>query len=63
MLPNSSIANFYFLAFQVTDNPEKIWNSTEYDSPSRILDPDTKDDMYSLLVKHLKRLVRERDQG
>jgi len=45
---------------EVTDNPNKIWNCNELDNPKR-LDEAMRDDLYSVLIRHLKRLVRERD--
>ena len=43
----------------VTDNPEKIWPS-ELDDPQRF-DSEQRDDLYKVLVRHVKRLTRERD--
>ncbi|KAK2706070.1 hypothetical protein QYM36_016180 [Artemia franciscana] len=43
----------------VTDNPRSIWCS-EWSSPSKI-EPEQKDALYVILVDHVKRLVKERD--
>lgn len=44
---------------EVTENPKNIWSS-ELDNP-KVLKADQKDDLYSVLVSHVKRVVRERD--
>lgn len=44
---------------EVTDNPQLIWSS-ELDNPENVADGQ-KGDLYSVLVHHLKTLVRERD--
>ena len=44
----------------VTDNPDKIWPQ-ELDDPKTISDASHKDDLYKVLVRHVKRLAKERD--
>lgn len=46
---------------EVTDNPKLIWSSQELDDPLA-LDEAQRNDLYCLLVRHLKTLVQERDQ-
>ena len=53
MIPSSSST------FKVTDNPKKIWSS-ELDNPTS-MEQSQKDGLYGILVHHLKRLVKERD--
>ena len=43
----------------MTENPQKIW-PVELNSPKSI-NPRLKDDYYEVLVRHMKRLVKERD--
>ena len=45
----------------MTENPKLIWSSQELDDPDRINSEAQKTQLYSLLVEHLKTLVRERD--
>ncbi len=43
----------------MTDNPECIW-STDLNDPGR-LDPQQKDNLYVVLVNHMKQLIQDRD--
>ena len=45
---------------QITENPRKIWSS-ELDDPTKLDSESQKNDLYTILVAHLKRLCRERD--
>ena len=45
----------------MTDNPRLIWNNAELDDPAN-LESGQKNDLYGLLIKHLKNLVQERDK-
>ena len=47
--------------FQVTENPDHVWSS-EYDDPSRLPADKSVGDLYTVLVRHVKRVVTERDK-
>ena len=43
-------------------NPKLIWSATKLDDPSALEAGLQRDDLYLLLVTHLKTLVKQRDQ-
>ena len=45
----------------MTDNPARIW-PVDLCNPDEISDSSKKDEMYALLIRHLKTLVQERDK-
>ncbi|KAG8189736.1 hypothetical protein JTE90_012916 [Oedothorax gibbosus] len=45
---------------QVTDNPESVW-TTEWNDLS-VVPPEDQEHMYSLLIRHIRRLVKEKDE-
>ena len=59
-LPKETQYAFVDKIKEVTDNPKLIWNSPELDDPCN-LDENQRSQIYSLLVRHLKTLVQERD--
>lgn len=48
-----------FFELKVTENPNHVWSS-DLDDPTQ-LNITQKDDLYVVLVKHLKKLVEDRD--
>ena len=59
-LPVESQHYFMTKIREVTDNPQLIWSS-ENDNPDEVLDESQRNDLYKLLVSHLKQLTKERD--
>ena len=60
-LPTSVQHSFVSLIQEVTENPLKIWPSDLCD-PDKFPDENKKDEMYTLLIQHLRMLVQERDK-
>ena len=59
-LPVESQHYFMTKIREVTDNPKLIWSS-EYDDGQTVMDESQRNDLYKLLVSHLKQLTKERD--
>lgn len=60
-LPTEVQHSFVDKIKEVTDNPNRVWPD-ELCHPADISDIHRKDELYTLLISHLKTLVQERDQ-
>ena len=46
---------------QITDNPNSVWLNNEWSEMSLLTDDQERERMYSILVQHVNRLTKERD--